>query len=73
MRTKHSSEFYGSLQRYVFITPWVLIHPETNLPYDECNYCVVDVDDLCTVGVPINQNDEEMELWAILEPGEELP
>jgi hypothetical protein len=25
------------------------------------------------IGNPINQNDEEMELWAILEPGEELP
>lgn len=72
MRTKESSEFYSSLQRYVFITPDVDINPDTNLPYDENDYCVVDVDffethDGC---MPINQQGAQMELWAILEPGE---
>jgi len=73
MRTRNSSEFYQSLQRYIFITPGVEINSETNLPFDENDYCVVDIDDVCTVGNPINDDGEDMELWAVLEPGETVP
>jgi hypothetical protein len=73
MRTRNSSEFYQSLQRYIFITPGAEINSETNLPFDENDYCVVDIDDVCTVGNPINDYGKDMELWAVLEPGETVP
>jgi hypothetical protein len=66
MRTRNSSEFYRSLQQYIFITPGVEIDPATNLPFDENDYCEVDIDCVCTVGNPINDDGEDMELWAVL-------
>ena len=74
MRTRNSSEFYQSLQRYIFITPGVEINSETNLPFDENDYCVIDMDWCATNGCPpIDDEGEDMELWAVLEPGETVP
>ena len=71
MLTRDHSEFYSKQQRFVFIVPEVEINPQTNLPYDREDYCVVDVDDLITIGTPMH-DDEELEFWAVLEPGEEI-
>ena len=73
MRTTESNEFYASLQKYVFITPDVEINTETNLPYDEYDYRIVDVADMTMIGTPFNEDGEELELWAVLEPGETVP
>jgi hypothetical protein len=72
MRTKNSSDFSDFLQRYVFICPDADINPDTNLPYNEKDYCVVDVDDLSSFGCPTNKDGADMDFWAILQPGEEI-
>ena len=73
MKTQESNEFRTYLQRYVFVTPDADINPETNLPFHKSDYCVVDVDDIYNNGNPINVDGEDMELWAILDPGEQIP
>jgi len=72
MRTNKSSEFHSSLQQYVFITPDVDINPVTNLPYNEDDYCVLTIDEVVISGTPLTEDEEDMELWAIIEPGEEI-
>ena len=75
MLTTESSEFYASMQRYVFVSPDCDINEQTNLPYDRCDYAIVDIDDVAGgdgVGTPMNEAGEEMVLWAILEPGETI-
>jgi len=74
MITKKSDDFQIKLQRYVFISPDVEINPTTNLPYHNSDICIVDMDWCETNGCPpINDDGEDMDLYAILEPGEELP
>ena len=74
MRTvAQSSEFYTSLSQYVFITPDVDINPETNLPYNKNDYAVIDMDWCQVCGCPpINDEGIDMELWAVLDPNENL-
>ena len=73
MRTRESSEFFSSLPRYVFIKEDVDINPNTNLPYDKNDYCVLDMD-WCTLNgcPPIDDEGCDMMLWAVLEPGETI-
>ena len=70
MFTRESEEFYARQQRFVFIHPEAEIDPITKLPPEE-DCIVVDVDDLIVSGTPM-VDDTEFELWAVLEPGEEL-
>lgn len=75
MITKESSEFYSSMQRYVFVSPNCEINEQNNIPYDRCDYAIVDIDDVAGstgIGTPLNEAGEEMVLWAILEPGETI-
>jgi hypothetical protein len=74
MFTKKSSEFYARQQSFIFISPDAKINPATNLPDNKNDICVVDMDWCETNGCPpINDDGEDMEFWAVLEPGETLP
>jgi len=53
------------MQKYIFVHPDAEINPETNLPYDESEYCTVDIEDICTIGIPMIE-DAECNLWAII-------
>lgn len=71
MITRNASEFYASQQRFIFVHPDAEIDSVTNLPVNKNDYVIVDVDDILTCGVPM-QDDTELEFYAFLEPGEEI-
>lgn len=68
-----SPTFRARLQRYVFIPEDLEMDPQTGLPprVDDC--VIWDVEDILAYGTPIGgPDDDELVLWAILEPGETL-
>jgi len=72
MITIKASQFYASLQRYVFIPLDCEMDPKTRLPVDTSTIVIMDIDDVLTVGTPM-VDDEELVLHAVLEPDELLP
>jgi hypothetical protein len=73
MKTRKSNEFFSSLPQYIFVKEDADINEVTNLPDNENDYCVIDMDWCATNGCPpIDDEGADMVLWAILEPGEEI-
>lgn len=65
--TRDNLDFYKSLPNYVFISINAEINQETNLPFDENQYMVVDMDWASDNGVPpIDDDGCDMILHAIV-------
>jgi hypothetical protein len=68
MKTRNFADFYAELPLYVFVDGEAEINPSTNLPYNEDEMCIVDIDDVCTVGLPMDEDGGDRELWAVILP-----
>ena len=50
--TRDNPDFYSKLPNYVFISEDAEINPETNLPFNENQYTIVDMDWSSQNGIP---------------------
>lgn len=66
MVTRNDHRFESIQQWFVFVNPEADIDPETSLPDDPQDWCVVDVDELAQVGTP-RFEDQEFEFWAVVD------
>jgi hypothetical protein len=65
--TRDHPDFYKSLPNYVFISINAEINQDTNLPFDENQYTIVDMDWASDNGVPpIDDDGCDMILHAIV-------
>jgi hypothetical protein len=67
LRTIKHNEFYSQLPKYIFVKEDADINPETDLPYNENDWCILDMDWASQNGIPpIDDDGADMVLWALV-------